>query len=119
MVFEILSPNNRPKETVRKFRFYESYGVGEYYIYDPEDRYLEGWLRTGPMLQEILEMNGWVSPRLAICFDLSSGDLRILRPDGQPFLTYVELAHRQELDHQRAERLAAQLRALGVEPDVS
>jgi Uma2 family endonuclease len=33
VVFEVLSPGNRPAETTRKFRFYERYGVEEYYIY--------------------------------------------------------------------------------------
>lgn len=125
VVFEILSPSNRPNELIRKFLFYDSYGVSEYYLYHPEDRYLNAWVRTGEKLQEIAETNGWVSPRLGIRFDLSGGDLRIFGPDGPPFLTYVELARQQELDqrradweHQRVERLAAQLRALGVEPDL-
>jgi Uma2 family endonuclease len=32
VVFEVLSPGNRDAESVRKFRFYERYGVEEYYI---------------------------------------------------------------------------------------
>lgn len=36
VVFEILSPGNRPAEMVRKFEFYQRYGVQEYYVYDPE-----------------------------------------------------------------------------------
>ena len=36
VVFEILSPGNRRDEMVRKFAFYERYGVEEYYIYDPD-----------------------------------------------------------------------------------
>src|SRR5580692_9661934 len=35
VVFEILSPGNRPGEMVRKFKFYDRYRVEEYYIYDP------------------------------------------------------------------------------------
>ena len=38
VVFEVLSPGNRPKDLVRKFRFYEQYGVEEFYLYDPEKR---------------------------------------------------------------------------------
>jgi Uma2 family endonuclease len=34
VVFEVLSPGNRPAETIRKFRFYKRYGVEEYYIYN-------------------------------------------------------------------------------------
>src|SRR5438094_9774651 len=33
-VFEIRSPSNRFGERVEKFRFYERYGVEEYYLYD-------------------------------------------------------------------------------------
>jgi flagellar motility protein MotE (MotC chaperone) len=36
-------------------------------------------------------MNGWVSPRLGIRFQLTETDLEIYRPDGERFLTSVEL----------------------------
>jgi Uma2 family endonuclease len=139
VVFEIQSPSNRMREMLDKFRFYETYGVQEYYHYNPDHRLLDGWQRVDGRLEEIPAIDGWVSPRLGIRFDLSSGDLRIIGPDGRPFLTYVELAEqsdderkRAEAERQRAdaqqqradaersdrERLAAQLRALGVEPEV-
>ena len=131
VVCEVLSPGNRPREMIRKFRFYERYGVEEYYLYDPDNPDLTGWLRTGAALEEIAEMNGWVSPRLGIRFDMSSDELRIYRPDGQRFLTYLELAEQREEERrageqaqqraeqaeQKAERLAAQLRALGIDPE--
>jgi Uma2 family endonuclease len=131
VVFEVLSPGNRAGKMVRKFQFYDRYGVEEYYIYDPETFELTGWLRSGAGLEEIPEMAGWVSPRLGIRFEPGGGDLTIYGPDGRPFATYVELAQqrdelarqRDELARQRdderrhAERLAAQLRALGVEPE--
>ena len=47
VVFEVLAPGNRPGEMDRKFRFYEQYGVEEYYVYDPDDGSLEGWRRVG------------------------------------------------------------------------
>jgi Uma2 family endonuclease len=131
VVFEVLSPGNRLGEMVRKFRFYERYGVEEYYIYDPDRVELTGWIRNGEVFDEIPVMVGWVSPRLAIRFELADGELRIYGPDGQPFATYVELVRqREELARQRqeviqerdaerlrADRLAAQLRALGIEPE--
>jgi hypothetical protein len=133
VVFEIVSPGNRAKELIRKSFFYGAYGVIEYYVYDPENCSLDGWLRTGDKLKEVPDTNGYVSPCLGVRFVFSEGDLRIIRPDGTPFLTYVELARHQELDHQRAEyeseraehehrraeRLAAQLKALGIEPEES
>jgi Uma2 family endonuclease len=109
VVFEILSPGNTVKEMVRKYKFYEHYGVEEYYLYDPERHELTGWLRSGSELQEIDEMVGWVSPRLGIRFELSEGKLQIYRPDGQQFATYVELAQQKEQAQQRAEQAEAQL----------
>ncbi len=44
VVFEVLSPNNRFREMYRKLKFYEEYGVEEYYLYDPDHDELEGWL---------------------------------------------------------------------------
>jgi Uma2 family endonuclease len=45
VVFEVLSPGNRPTEMLEKFRFYERYGVEEYYLYDPDNVVRSGWLR--------------------------------------------------------------------------
>jgi Uma2 family endonuclease len=124
VVFEILSPGNRAREMADKFAFYQQYGVEEYYLYDPDERRLEGWQRTGSLLAEIPQMDGWVSPRLVIRFDLSGPELRIFGREGRPFVDMAELdaqreRERQEKEHaqQRAERLAAQLRALGIEPE--
>ncbi len=131
VVFEVLSPGNRAGEMDRKFEFYERHGVEEYYIYDPDRVRLRGWRRVGAALEEVPEMNGWVSPRLGMRFDMSSAELQVFRPDGRRLLTYLELAAQQEEEHraraqaqqraelaeQKAERLAAQLRALGVDPE--
>jgi hypothetical protein len=131
VMFEILSPGNRFGEMLRKFRFYERYGVEEYYVYDPDRGELLGWIRVGTELQEIPNMAGWVSPRLGVRFELVGGELKLYGPDGQPFATYVELVEQRdrerkekdkerqekEKERQRADRLAAQLRALGVEPE--
>jgi Uma2 family endonuclease len=146
-VFEVLSPGNRPREMIRKFQFYERYGVEEYYIYNPDSGALDGWLRRGDRLEEISDIANFVSPRLGIRFDPGPGpdNLRIFGPDGAPFLTFAEwversksdqrraeaaamsaeeqtrlaVAERQRADDERAraERLAARLRELGIEPD--
>src|SRR5437867_4478369 len=122
VVFEIRSPGNTIAVMTRKFRFYERHGVEEYYLYDPDTGELSGWQRRGNTLEEIERMEGWVSPRLGIRFELESGVLQLYRPDGERFATYVELMEqreqerqRAEQEHQRAERLAARLRALGIE----
>jgi Uma2 family endonuclease len=140
VVFEILSPRNRPAEMERKFQFYQRYGVEEYYLYDPDHGDLDGWLRVGQTLERIPAMSGFESPRLKIRFQPGEGpdNLKIIGPDGKPFATYAEVIAQREAERQRAEaerrrvdaerqradaeqqradRLAARLRELGVEPD--
>jgi Uma2 family endonuclease len=164
VVFEILSPSNKDRRGLDsledKFDFYQTYGVQEYYSYDPDDLILEGWQRIGDRLVHIPSMLNWVSPILGIRFDWAIGqELIISRPDGQRFLSPVELdrrlqqseiqvwqeqqrtaqeRRRAEAQQQRAEqeslraeqeslradqerlradRLAAQLRALGINPE--
>ncbi|MBW4480644.1 MAG: Uma2 family endonuclease [Tolypothrix brevis GSE-NOS-MK-07-07A] len=107
VVFEILSPGNTLKEMAKKLKFYERYGVEEYYIYDPDKIDLNGWLRSQEAGQNSLEViediNTWVSPRLGIRFVLTPQTLEIYRPDGEKFLTSVELAQQREQERQRAE----------------
>jgi Uma2 family endonuclease len=129
VVFEILSPGNRLGEMLRKLDFYRHYGVEEYYIYDPDKLELTGLLRSGDDLAVIEEMEGWCSPRLQIRFHLTKQGLEIYRPDGEKFLSYVELAQQRDAEKQRAEaalaeleqermrviKLEAKLRELGIE----
>jgi Uma2 family endonuclease len=126
VVFEVLSPGNRAGEMERKFQFYERHGVEEYYIYDPDRGDLVGWRRAGGILEEIPQMTGFESPRLKIRFEPGEGpdNLKIIGPDGEPFLTYSDMVKQRDAARrlaeeltQRADRLAARLRELGVEPD--
>jgi Uma2 family endonuclease len=103
VVFEVLSPGNRDEELDRKFEFYDRYGVEEYYVYDPDNLILSGWLRSGTSLQPIASMDGWVSPRLGIRFELSGDELVILRPDGERFLTFRELQEQREEERRQKE----------------
>ncbi|MBX0330145.1 Uma2 family endonuclease [Oscillochloris sp. ZM17-4] len=124
VVFEVLSPGNRHREMVRKFRFYEEYGVEEYYLYDPEANELEGWLRTGDELLEIVQIDGWVSPRLGLRFVIGVEELEIYRPNGRRLPTYEDvllgrdgLAKKADAAQQWAE--AAQQRAEAAERQAS
>ncbi|MBR8841135.1 MAG: Uma2 family endonuclease, partial [Stigonema ocellatum SAG 48.90 = DSM 106950] len=103
VVFEILSSSNTTKEMANKLLFYQRYGVEEYYIYDPEQVELTGLQRCGEDLEVIEQMNGWVSPRLGVRFELTPDTLEIYRPDGQKFLTFVELDQLREQERQRAD----------------
>jgi Uma2 family endonuclease len=144
VVFEILSPNNTLTEMNKKQVFYDRYGVEEYYLYDPDKNDLSGWLRTNEALDVIDPIDQWVSPRLGIRFEVND-TLHLYHPDGTRFLSYREIAQqaqqsqqlaeqehqRAEQEHQRAEqerqraeqerqradRLAEQLRSMGINPD--
>jgi len=109
VVFEILSPGNRPQKMFEKLLFYQRYGVQEYYIYNPDQIELTGLVRSGDWLEPIAEMNGWVSPLLEIRFELTENNLEIYRPDGRRFLTSVELEQLREQEQQRANQAIAQL----------
>jgi Uma2 family endonuclease len=143
VVFEVRSPSNSQQEMAEKRAYYDTYGVEEYYVYDPPANTLEVWLRQDGRLCRVSHLKGWTSPRLGIRFALSGETLEIFDPQGRPFLTTVELAARlrreteraeqsaaqmrqeqeraeqavawAEREHERAERLAARLRALGID----
>ena len=117
VVFEVLSPGNTLKEMAKKLQFYDRYGVEEYYLYDPDRIDLNGWQRSDTRLNVIEQMNGWVSPRLGIRFEMTDSGLEIYRPDGRKFLTPVELDQRAQAAEQRVQRLEARLRELGIDPE--
>ncbi|HEX3449982.1 MAG TPA: hypothetical protein VHS97_17135 [Isosphaeraceae bacterium] len=114
------------------------------YIYDPDDIDLTGFQRLNDQLHEISEINGWISPLLGIRFKVTGNNLEIYGPDGRPFLTYQEIADERDraekerdqaalerdraalerdqmalerdVERQRADRMAARLRTMGIEP---
>ena len=105
VVFEILSPGNRFTAMLNKFKFYQTYGVAEYYLYDPYQNDLQGWLHN-PQTQEletIEEIQDWVSPRLNIRFHLLEKNLEIYGANGKKFLSFVELGNSKEQESQRAD----------------
>jgi len=135
VVFEILSPGNTKAEMRQKWQFYQRFGVEEYYLYDPDANYLQGWWRRGDQLEMIAAIDNWQSPLLQIRFQLESPQLAIFYPDGSRFLTTLEIKQKAELAEQRARtaeqqaqqerqraqeaeaklaRIEAQLRAMGI-----
>ncbi|HSI33545.1 MAG: Uma2 family endonuclease [Phycisphaerae bacterium] len=112
VVFEVLSPSNRPAgELTRKLAFYDRFGVEEYYLFDPESAHfrVQGYLRIGARLVEIPQMDRHKSPRLQVTFEVANKSLRLIRPDGRPFVSYAALANENA-------RLRALLREKGIEP---
>jgi Uma2 family endonuclease len=118
VVFEVLSPSNSLLEMAKKLEFYDRYGVEEYYLYDPETGDFTGWIRgEDGRLRVIDEIQGWVSPSLGVRFEIEDGELRVIRPDGQRFMTYLELQQQAEHERQRAAKLAQRLQELGIDPE--
>ncbi len=113
VVFEILSPGNRPAELVEKLKFYERYGVEEYYQYDPDHGPLKAWKRGETGLEEIPRTFGYTSPRLGITFLPGEGpdNLKLIAPDGRPLETYAELYEAREEQEQRARAEAKRAQA--------
>ena len=145
VVFEIRSHNDSNIKMNKKLSFYQRHKVEEYYLYDPQRNELEGWQRVEGHLEVIEPMEGWISPRLGVRFELGEDGLKIYRPNGEKFLSYAELEEERLLDRQRlqqesqraeqefqraeqesqraeqankiAQRLAAKLRELNIDPD--
>lgn len=138
VVFEILSPGNRPAAMIHKFKFYERYGVEEYYLYDPQILDLTGWQRVEEELEAIEQIDGWISPRLGVRFGLSETGLEMFGSSGEPFVSFVELAQlRQqaearaqeaeerateaetllEQERSRSQALELRLREMGIDPN--
>ncbi|MBW4549437.1 MAG: Uma2 family endonuclease [Symplocastrum torsivum CPER-KK1] len=117
VVFEIRSYSDSDTKMNKKLAFYNRYGIEEYYLYDPDDKELNAWQRIEGLLEVIEPVSSWVSPRLGVRFELTEEGLELYRPDGQRFLSYLELEEQREFEAQRAERLAAKLRELNIDPD--
>jgi Uma2 family endonuclease len=146
VVFEVLSPSNTLREMMDKAAFYQAHGVEELYVYDPDNEVAWGHVRDEHgRHQRIDNLDGWVSPRLGIRFDLSGGALVIHDREGLRFEAPSELrrraddeaaratqeaeraereAERAEREAERAEReaeraqiLTEKLRAAGIDPD--
>ena len=109
VAFEILSPSNSAKEMSEKLRFYQTHGVEEYYIYDPDRLKLTGYRREGDKLKAIEQMNGWTSPRLGIRFEMTEESLELYDPDGERFLTSVELKQQFRQAQEEKQQLQEQL----------
>jgi len=118
VVFEVLSPKNSGPAMARKRAFYEQYGGGVQRVRRtawPGAWLAAPWRAAGAHRGDA----GVGEPAAGVRFALEESELLLYGPDGRPFLTYAELAAQRQQGHQRAERLAARLRALGVDPDAA
>lgn len=129
MVIEVVS-NRKGGELGHKKELYASLGIGYYVVFDPAHQLAERPLHLFERRQVAyapLE-RPWF-PALSLGLTLWEGSyegqparwLRWCRADGSLILTGAELAQqerdRAEQERGRADRLAAQLRAAGIEPE--
>lgn len=66
LVIEALSPSTAIYDKQNKFRLYEKYGVQEYWIIDPEHRFIEVWVHheTRFVLQDVYGVNDQLTSRV-------------------------------------------------------
>ena len=118
VVIEVWSPGNTPDAMQQTFDFYERYGAEEYYLVYPEfPAHAQGWVRAGGGLEPVADMTRHVSPRLGWRFEVTRGRLAVYGPDGRPLRRPDEAMAERDAERARADRLAAKLRALGLDPD--
>ncbi|WP_083822781.1 Uma2 family endonuclease [Haliscomenobacter hydrossis] len=91
VIFEILSPGNTRAEMAKKLKFYANYGALEYYVYDPDHNKLEIYTRHHDQLYPHAYQDVWVSPLLQVKFEWTTETLLLSKPNGEPFLSYLEL----------------------------
>lgn len=96
VIFEILSPGNTRAEMARKLQFYTRYGAQEYYVYDPDHNRLEIYTRHENTLVPQLYRDNWVSPLLQVKFEWTTETLLLFKPNGDSFLSYLELVEYHE-----------------------
>ncbi|MCI0390510.1 MAG: Uma2 family endonuclease [Acidobacteria bacterium] len=141
VVIEISSRETKNADLNRKFDLYEQLGVAEYYIFDPEYRYikppLRAWRLSGDGYVEIAVIHNERGVRVNSdelglelvdtgqtlrLFNPATGEY-LLTPEEEAAARQEEAAARQEEAAARQEaearvaRLAAKLRELGVDPD--
>ncbi len=130
VAFEIWSEDSIGLLT-KRFQFCDRYGVEEYYFYNPQTLELGGWLRIEGEFEPIEQMNGWVSPRLGVRFQISETEFQMFGPTGEAFLSFGELDQlRQEAqaratqaemmleqERSRSQALESKLREMGINPN--
>jgi len=120
VTFEVLSPGNTDDELDEALAFYERHGVDEYYLIDPYEYAVTGYRRRDRRLTQIRKMNGYVSPRLGIRFEVTDDAIHIFRPDGREFQNRPEREEflLRELDAVNYAAKAERERAVAAERDL-
>jgi Uma2 family endonuclease len=126
VVFEMTSKSTQKQDQEQKKLLYEQLGILEYWLFDPKGEWINSKLQGYRLQDEIYQpITDGLSQPLGLRLEVEGELLRFYRLDtGDKLLIPTELAalaaqerQRAEQERQRAERLAARLRALGVDPE--
>jgi Uma2 family endonuclease len=118
MIIELLSSSTATTDKGLKKQIYQDiFRTPEYFWFDPKSLEFAGFILVGGTYQP-LEPNSqgllW-SQQLNLYLGVHENQLRYFTPEGQLVPTPEEFAQQET---QRAERLAAKLRELNINPDV-
>ncbi len=121
LIVELLSPSTAVVDRGLKKQIYQDiFRTPDYFLFDPETLELAGFHLLDGQYQELIpNEKGWLwSQQLELYLGIHQEKLRFFTNDEQLVLTEGEDERLQkELAEQKAERLAAKLRELGVDPD--
>ena len=95
VVFEIWSPSNTLAAQYKKIKFYDRFGVEEFYAWNPERLEFSAFIRRNGSLEPVSTEGGFESQLLGIRFEVK-GDLTVFYKDGSAFLTFAETIARSQ-----------------------
>ncbi|MBE9141824.1 Uma2 family endonuclease [Planktothrix mougeotii] len=116
LIIELLSNSTAEiDKTTKKNLYQDHFRTQEYFWFSPDDLELVGFKLVGQEYEEIIPNAAGLleSEVLGLCLGIYQEKLRYFTPEGDLVLTPEEAALQAE---NRAERLAEQLRSLGIEP---
>jgi Uma2 family endonuclease len=117
LIIELLSESTAKTDKNLKKELYQNrFRTPEYFLFAPDTLEFEGYHLVDQTYQEIMQNQaGWLwSSVLGLYLGVQDGRLRYFTKSGELVLTPEEAAEQAE---RRADRLAAQLKALGVDPN--
>lgn len=131
LIIELLSESTATTDrNLKKSLYQDRFRTPEYFWFSPDSLEFEGFRLVGQQYAAIVpNSSGWCwSETLSLYLGIEAGKLRYFTLDGIIMSTPEEAAEQinllleqerqeKEMAQQRAERLAEQLRSLGIDPD--
>jgi Uma2 family endonuclease len=126
VIFEMTSPSTRNQDMDHKKTLYEQLGVEEYWLFDPRGEWIPEQLQGYRLISKAYEaiadnystalgLQLTVEGKLIAFYRGDTGE-RLLMPEEFRVALQQE-RERADRERDRAEALAAKLRALGIDPD--